>query len=195
MKKFEADTSLTHNDYILANGDDYTFNGTLFGMMQATSKRNFNRDNLARYRCQHYAQSKPTTASFTLGPKSLLLYGAASFLYELFPSFGPAGSPGLQVAPTWLPFLPSLVLRLTATAAIPSIIKRRFHRIGAREKYRIQILMSPWKLSRSISSTPYSLVAMSGRAVSTHLGASDRPQMENWTPRARMCCAYCTSLP
>lgn len=93
MKKFEADTSLTRNGYFLANGDDYTFNKTLFGMMQATCKGNFNRDNLTLYRSQRYAQSKADNGNFYFGPKSLLLYGAASFLYELFPSFGPAGNP------------------------------------------------------------------------------------------------------
>ena len=94
-QKFEADTSLTRNDYFLAGGDDYTFNGTLFGMMTDTCKGNFNRDNLALYRYQRYQQSKADNGNFYFGPKSVILIGAASFLYELFPSLGNAGNPDL----------------------------------------------------------------------------------------------------
>jgi hypothetical protein len=36
-----------------------------------------------------------TDANFFFGPLSLLLYGAASFLYELFPSYGDKGVPDL----------------------------------------------------------------------------------------------------
>lgn len=56
---------------------------------------NFDRNNLALYRSQRYAQSKAENGNFYYGPKSLLLYGAASFLYELLPSLGPAGNPDL----------------------------------------------------------------------------------------------------
>ena len=86
---------MTRNDYYLANGDDYTFNGTLFGYMQSTCQGNFNRDNLALYRYQRYQQSLAENGNFYFGPKELLLFGAASFLYELFPSLGPAGKPDL----------------------------------------------------------------------------------------------------
>ena len=86
---------MTRNDYFLANGDDYSFNGTLFKMMTDTCKGNFNRDGLSLYRYQRYQQSKADNGNFYFGPKSLLLYGAATFLYELFPSFGNAGTPDL----------------------------------------------------------------------------------------------------
>ncbi|MCJ1418008.1 hypothetical protein MMC32_004353 [Xylographa parallela] len=92
--KFEGDTSLTRDDYYLT-GDDHSFNGTLFGYMDATCHGTFNRAGLALYRSQRYAQSKAENGNFYYGPKSLLLYGAASFLYELFPSLGPAGTPDL----------------------------------------------------------------------------------------------------
>ena len=95
MQKFEGDTSLTRNDYYLANGDNYHFNGTLFGMMQDTCKGNFNQANLAEYRYQRYQQSVAENGNFYFGPKSVLLYGAASFLYELFPSYGNEGTPDL----------------------------------------------------------------------------------------------------
>ena len=92
---FEGDTSLTRNDFFLANGDDFSFNGTLFAMMQDTCKGNFNRENLALYRKQRYDQSRRDNPNFTYDIKSLLLYGAASFLYELFPNLGPEGNPDL----------------------------------------------------------------------------------------------------
>lgn len=95
LQKFEADTSLARSDYFLAAGDDYSFNGTLFGMMQSTCQGNFDRDNLALYRYQRYQQSLAQNPNFYFGPKSLLLYGAAAFLYELFPSLGPDGKPDL----------------------------------------------------------------------------------------------------
>ena len=63
--------------------------------MQATCNGDFTRDNLALYRYQRYQQSKAENGNFYFGPTSLLLFGAASFLYELFPSLGPAGSPDL----------------------------------------------------------------------------------------------------
>lgn len=63
--------------------------------MQETCNGNFDRDNLALYRYQRYQQSKAENGNFYFGPTSLLLFGASSFLYELFPSLGPAGSPDL----------------------------------------------------------------------------------------------------
>jgi len=84
--KFEADSSLTRNDFFTHNHDNFNFNGTLFGMMTDTTKALYNRDNLALYRFQRYQQSKAENPNFYFGPFSLLLYGASSFLYELMPS-------------------------------------------------------------------------------------------------------------
>lgn len=84
--KFEADTSLTRNDFFLGKGDNYKFNGTLFGMMTETTGGLYNRDNLAKYRYQRYQQSLRDNPNFYFGPLSLLLFGAASFLYELMPN-------------------------------------------------------------------------------------------------------------
>ncbi|CAF9919190.1 MAG: hypothetical protein HETSPECPRED_003970 [Heterodermia speciosa] len=95
--KFEADTSLTRSDYFLAEPNDFSFNGTLFGMMAATTGGNFNLSNMALYMSQRYAQSKADNPNFYFGPKSILLYGAASFLFELFPSLGIEGNPSLPV--------------------------------------------------------------------------------------------------
>ena len=93
--KFEADTSLTRNDFFLANGDDFTFNGTLFGMMEQTTGGDFNLKNLALYRYQRWHQSAAENPNFYFGPLSLLLFGAASFLYELFPSGTDGFAPNL----------------------------------------------------------------------------------------------------
>lgn len=84
--KFEADTSLTRDDFFTGNGDDFTFNGTLFGMMDDTCNSNFDLNGLALYRAQRYNQSLTENENFYFGPLSLLLYGAASFLYELMPN-------------------------------------------------------------------------------------------------------------
>lgn len=48
---------------------------------------------MAQHQFNRYQNSKATNPNFYFGPKSILLYGAASFLYELFPSHGPDGSP------------------------------------------------------------------------------------------------------
>lgn len=84
--KFEADTSLTRNDYFTHNEDNFRFNGTLFGMMTNSTGGLYNRDNLAKYRYERYQQSLAENENFYFGPLSLLLFGAASFLYELMPS-------------------------------------------------------------------------------------------------------------
>ncbi|SMQ52898.1 unnamed protein product [Zymoseptoria tritici ST99CH_3D1] len=84
--KFEGDTSLTRNDFFTGGGDNFSFNRTLFDMMSSTTGGNFNRENLAVYRKQRYDQSVAENANFFFGPLALLLFGAASFLYELMPS-------------------------------------------------------------------------------------------------------------
>ncbi|KAL8782024.1 MAG: hypothetical protein Q9203_000033 [Teloschistes exilis] len=93
--KFEQDTSLTRDDFFLASGDDYTFNSTLFASMASTCAKKFDRDGLALYRYQRYQSSLANNPNFYFGPKVVIIYGAASFLYELFPSFGPEGTPDL----------------------------------------------------------------------------------------------------
>lgn len=89
---FEADTSLTRNDVFLANGDNYNFNGTLYGMMKktcaATSGGLYDRACMSLYRKQRYDESRATNGQFYFGIKSLLLFGASSFLYELMPNAG-----------------------------------------------------------------------------------------------------------
>ncbi|KNG52294.1 glycerol-3-phosphate mitochondrial precursor [Stemphylium lycopersici] len=97
--KFESDSSLTRNDFFLANGDDYSFNGTLFAQMKSVADEvsggKFDINALARYRSMRYDDSVAQNPNFFFGPLSVLLYGAASFLYELFPSYGNKGVPDL----------------------------------------------------------------------------------------------------
>jgi hypothetical protein len=97
--RFEADASLTRNDYFLNNGDDFTFNGTLFARMKEVADRvssgNFDVNALAAYRSQRYDESLAENDNFFWGPLAILLYGAASFIYELFAPYGPEGNADL----------------------------------------------------------------------------------------------------
>ena len=54
--------------------------------MTKTTGANYSLPQLALYRYQRYHQSIAENSNFYFGPLSLLLYGAASFLYELMPS-------------------------------------------------------------------------------------------------------------
>ena len=83
---FETDASLTRNDFFLANGDNYSFNGTLFAQMRTYNPSTYDVHGLARYRAERWDISQAQNPRFYFGPKALLLYGAATFLYELFPS-------------------------------------------------------------------------------------------------------------
>ena len=56
---------------------------------------NFGSTVMAQHQFNRYQQSVATNPNFYFGPKAVLLYGAASFLYELFPSHGPDGAPSL----------------------------------------------------------------------------------------------------
>lgn len=88
---------LTRADYFF--GDNHSFNGTLFAEMKATADKVsgglYDFKSIAAYRSQRYDESSRENPNFYFGPLSLLLYGAASFLYELFPSFGDKGTPDL----------------------------------------------------------------------------------------------------
>lgn len=66
-------------------------------MMAATTGGSFNLANMALYMSQRYTQSRADNPNFYFGPKSILLYGAASFLFELFPSLGIEGDPSLPI--------------------------------------------------------------------------------------------------
>jgi len=82
------------SDFFLGHGDNFSFNGTLFRKMNRVCDSLFNLKNLGVYRGKRYNASKAQNPNFYFGPLSLLLYGAASFLYELMPS-GPNYVPDL----------------------------------------------------------------------------------------------------
>ncbi|CZR67509.1 uncharacterized protein PAC_17408 [Phialocephala subalpina] len=84
--KFEGDVSLTRDDYFLGKGDNFNFNGTLFGMMAETTNGTFDFNGLAEYRYNRYVQSRQENSEMFFGPLGLFQYGAASFVYELMPS-------------------------------------------------------------------------------------------------------------
>lgn len=54
---FEADASMGRNDYYLNEGDNYSLNGTKFGMMVEATEGMFNISGLSRYRYQRWHQS------------------------------------------------------------------------------------------------------------------------------------------
>ncbi|KAH4202786.1 hypothetical protein HBH42_022670 [Parastagonospora nodorum] len=90
--RFEADASLTRNDYFTHGGDNYSFNGTLFARMKEVADRvsggNFDQKAMAAYRSQRYDESLAENGNFFWGPLAILLYGASSFVYELFAPYG-----------------------------------------------------------------------------------------------------------
>ena len=103
-QKFEGDASLSRTDFFFT-GDDHTFNNTLFqqitnlayigGDKSSVSNYVFSPSVVAQHQFNRYQDSLNTNPNFFFGPKAIILYGAASFLYEAFPSHGPDGSPTL----------------------------------------------------------------------------------------------------
>ena len=66
-------------------------------MMYTTVGGQFNLPNMVKFMGQRYKQSIAQNAEFYYGPKVVLLYGAASFLFRLFPNFtGDTGPPTLH---------------------------------------------------------------------------------------------------
>lgn len=57
-------------------------------MMYNSTGGVYQRDQMAKYRYQRYQQSLNENGNFYFSVKSLLLFGASSFLYELMPSGG-----------------------------------------------------------------------------------------------------------
>lgn len=97
--RFETDASLTRNDFSTHNDDNYSFNGTLFARMKDVADRvgggSFNQAALAAYRSQRYDESVAENPNFFFGPLAILLYGASSFVYELFAPYGSEGTADL----------------------------------------------------------------------------------------------------
>merc|ERR1712032_1687559 len=95
-QKLSIGCDATSRTSFTGDGDNFSFNGTLFGMMNDACDGNFNRENLGHYRADRWRQSKMENPNFYFGPLSLLLFGAASFLYELMPSGTRGYAPDLE---------------------------------------------------------------------------------------------------
>lgn len=67
------------------------------------------RENLGKYRGLRYEESKRDNEHFFFGPGSLLLYGAASFLYELMPGSSHTANEAVSFVP-----IESLDIKLTS---------------------------------------------------------------------------------
>ncbi|CAD6591759.1 MAG: hypothetical protein ASARMPREDX12_005409 [Alectoria sarmentosa] len=95
--KFESDTSLSRSDFFFQTPNDFTFNGTLFELMFKTVGGNFSLPQMVDIMGVRYKQSLAGNPNFYFGPKVVLIYGAASFLFRLFPNFsGDVGPPVLH---------------------------------------------------------------------------------------------------
>lgn len=66
--KFEADASLTRNDFFTHGGDNFSFNKTLFDMMTETTGAYYNREGLSKYRLQRYEQSRVSSHRYGQEP-------------------------------------------------------------------------------------------------------------------------------
>ncbi|EJU02390.1 heme-thiolate peroxidase aromatic peroxygenase [Dacryopinax primogenitus] len=93
---FELDVSLTRNDYYL-NGDSHSFNGTLFGMMYLILRSSlFDFNAMALYRSQQYDRARVENPWLYFPQLALHNYGAATFLYNAFPSSAKNYTPDLE---------------------------------------------------------------------------------------------------
>jgi hypothetical protein len=116
--KIEAYTSLTRDDYFLDNGDNFSFNGTLFRMMTETTGGLYNRDVLAKYRYQRYQHSLTTS----------VLYPCSSSVF--LPSCKSSCRPDPTTSLMKRPSLLSSVPKSNRTEATPSNMLSGFHQTG-----------------------------------------------------------------
>lgn len=83
---FEADASMGRNDFFLAEGDNFSLNGTKFGRMVEVTDGEFSVAGLSKYREECWHRSQSENPNFFFGPAGLLLYGDAAFLPKLMAS-------------------------------------------------------------------------------------------------------------
>jgi hypothetical protein len=84
--KMEQDASLTRNDYFTGNGDNFSFNTTLWSRFVESSGGLFDLPNVAKWQYERYVQSRKENPHFYWGPIFFFQHGAASFLFELWPN-------------------------------------------------------------------------------------------------------------
>ncbi|KAF2649262.1 Cloroperoxidase [Lophiostoma macrostomum CBS 122681] len=94
--KFEADASLTRNDYFTHEGENFLLNTTLWAQMTESTGGLYDFAGLTNYRYDRYIQSREENSEFFFGPLGLFQYGAASFVYELMPNGNEGYVPNLE---------------------------------------------------------------------------------------------------
>lgn len=162
----EIDASLTRNDFFPAGGDNFSFNTTLFRMFEPSTGGIFDVATISKYRYERWHQCKNENPQFYFPILGFFQYGAASFLYELWPNGNEGYVPNLHNTATLYVFVPcphtsatktlltTLALGLknsltAATFACPSAS----HPTGSTAKLATSSRTSPPKSSKCIAST------------------------------------------
>lgn len=104
--KMEIDASLTRNDFFPAGGDNFSFNTTLWKNFVRSTGGYFNVSTISQYRKERWDQSKDENPQFYFPILGLFQYGAASFLYELWPNGNEGYEPNLHNTATWFGAVP-----------------------------------------------------------------------------------------
>ncbi|KAK4653315.1 hypothetical protein QC762_512205 [Podospora pseudocomata] len=99
--KMEIDASLTRNDFFAAGGDNFSFNTTLFKMFEQSTSGLFDVDRISKYRHERWHQCQAENPQFYFPILGLFQYGAASFLYELWPNGNEGYVPNLHNTATF----------------------------------------------------------------------------------------------
>lgn len=99
---FEADASMCRDDFFLNEGNNYSLNGTKFGMLVDATEGQFNISGLSRYRHQRWHESQQENPNFFFGPAGLLLYGDAAFLPEVYASGSRDYKPDVETISTFM---------------------------------------------------------------------------------------------
>ncbi|KAK4642122.1 hypothetical protein QC761_512205 [Podospora bellae-mahoneyi] len=99
--KMEIDASLTRNDFFAAGGDNFSFNTTLFKMFEQSTGGLFDVDRISKYRHERWHQCQAENPQFYFPILGLFQYGAASFLYELWPNGNEGYVPNLHNTATF----------------------------------------------------------------------------------------------
>jgi len=109
---FELDASLTRNDFYIA-GDSYTLNASRFMTMVETVATTSSTENplfdlagMALYRSNVYDTSRATNPYFYFPELVLHNYGAATFLFQAFPSSNRNNTPDLPTIASFFGAVP-----------------------------------------------------------------------------------------
>ncbi|KAK4182777.1 putative aromatic peroxygenase [Podospora australis] len=104
--KMEIDASLTRNDFFPAGGDNFSFNTTLWKQFVQSTGGLFDAEGISKYRKERWDQCQAENPQFYFPILGLFQYGAASFLYELWPNGNEGYVPNLHNTATFFGALP-----------------------------------------------------------------------------------------